>query len=254
MSRLSAIFDQAGKCFIPFVTAGHPSLEQTEEIVLGMVRAGAHIVEIGIPFSDPIADGPIIQKSSHSALAHRYTIDDYLGLIARIRQQSDAGLIFMSYLNPLQRYGLARLDQEAEKAGLDGVLISDLTPEEYSRMDSFQSLGTVFLAAPTSSDERLDRICAVSSGFLYLVARTGVTGRHTQIDSRTLGALRRIRNRTQLPVVLGFGIDSRDAVQRVWDVADGAVVGSAIVKLIEKEKENNKLPGLVAEFVSELIP
>lgn len=254
MSRLSEAFRRRSKCFIPFVTAGHPNLEMTEEIILEMVNAGSDIVEIGVPFSDPIADGPVIQRSSSQALEHGYSISDYLGMVRRLRNKTEAALIFMGYMNPFLRFGLRRLDREASEAGLDGVLISDLTPEEYARMDRFQALDTVFLSAPTSSAARLDKVCSVASGFVYLVARTGVTGRHTEIEHRTAQVLQQLRRRTSLPIAVGFGIDSRSAVQDVWRIADGAVVGSAIVRFIDEHRERNDLPRRVGNFVKNLIP
>ena len=183
MSRLSKIFAKNRKCFIPYVTAGHPDLDTTREIVLNLAESGAHVVEIGIPFSDPIADGPIIQKSSFQALQHGYSFSDYIDLVAEIRTKTEVGLVFMSYMNPVLSYGLENLDREGFRAGLDGVLITDLTPEEYSRMEPLKELDTIFLAAPTSSDERLQKICEVSQGFVYLVARTGVTGNQTDVEA-----------------------------------------------------------------------
>ncbi len=241
MSRLSEIFKRNRRCFIPFVTAGHPDLETTTRIVLSLAAHGSHVVELGIPFSDPIADGPIIQKSSFEALQHRYSMDDYLGLVREVRRHSDVGMIFMSYLNPLYKYGLERLDKEGCAAGLDGVLISDLTPEAYERLGTRLMLDTIFLAAPTSSDDRLKKICAHSRGFVYLVARTGVTGGRTDIDALVPETVARLRRYTELPICVGFGITSGEDVQRVWKHAEGAIVGSAIVKFIQ---EHQNEPGL----------
>ena len=254
MSRLSEAFQKNKKCLIPFVTAGHPDLERSEQILLEMAAAGAHIIEIGIPFSDPIADGPIIQRSSFEALKHGYSLDDYIQMVSRVRQRCDAGLLFMSYLNPLHKYGLKRLESEASEAGLDALLISDLTPEEYRLMAPIESLDTVFLAAPTSSDRRLKTICEVSRGFVYLVARTGVTGRHTVVGQEIESTIARLRPHTSLPIAVGFGIDSRQAVERVWKAADGAVVGSAIVRFIEERRDRPDLPRQVGKFVADLIP
>ena len=175
MSRLSEIFTRNKKCFIPFVTAGHPDLETTREIVLALAASGSHVIEIGIPFSDPIADGPIIQKSSFQALRNGYSFADYIDLIRQIRRETEVGLVFMTYMNPVLSYGLQKLDREGVEAGLDGVLISDLTPEEYSRMEPLEALDTIFLAAPTSSDQRLQKIREVSRGFCVL---GGPHGRH----------------------------------------------------------------------------
>ena len=249
MSRLSEIFASNKRCFIPFVTAGHPDLEKTAEIILSLASAGSHIVEIGIPFSDPIADGPIIQRSSHQALQHGHSFADYLRLVRRVRSQTDVGLIFMSYLNPILSYGLEKLDQEGREAGLDGLLISDLTPEEYAHMQPLESLDSVFLAAPTSSDQRLKRIGEVSRGFLYLVARTGVTGTHSDVDALVPATVARIRRHSDLPIAVGFGITSSEDVRKVWQHAEGAVVGSAIVRFIEEHQSDSNLAGQVGEFV-----
>lgn len=256
-SRLRQIFQSSGKCFIPFVTAGHPDLDATREIVLELARIGSHIIEVGIPFSDPIADGPVIQRASFEALQHGYRMSDYVRLVRQVREQSEVGLVFMTYLNPVLRYGLQRLDREAADAGLDGILISDLTPEEYQRLDSstFQELDTIFLAAPTSSDERLKKIARVSQGFVYLVARTGVTGAHTDVGQVLVATLERLRRFTELPVGVGFGISSAGDVEKVWQHADGAIVGSALVRFIEEHKEQPDLPRQVGRYVREsLLP
>ncbi len=253
MSRLSEIFTKNKKCFIPFVTAGHPDLETSEKIILELAEAGAHIIEIGIPFSDPIADGPVIQRSSFAALQHGYSVSDYIGLAKKVRDRSDVGLIFMSYLNPLYKYGLERFDREATEAGVDGVLISDLTPEEYGRMGTPLKLDTIFLAAPTSSDERLQKICRASRGYVYVVARTGVTGTHSQMDSLLPQTIERVRRFTDLPVAVGFGIRSAEDVKKVWEIADGAIVGSAIVDFIDKNRSEADLAQKVGEYVREFL-
>lgn len=253
-SRLSAAFARHRHCLIPFLTAGHPDLESSERILVAMAEAGAQAIEIGIPFSDPIADGPVIQRASYDALRHGYSMEDYLEMVRRVRTRTSAALLFMTYLNPVQRFGLERLDCEGSEAGLDAVLITDLTPEEYERMPPFRSLDTVFLAAPTSSDARLDKICAASRGFVYLVARTGITGRHTDIGEQVERTIARIRQRTRLPIAVGFGIDSPEAVARVWRHAEGAVVGTAIVRFIEENRDRKDLPEAVGRFVKELIP
>jgi len=235
------------------VTAGYPNLEATTEIVVALAANGAHVVELGIPFSDPIADGPVIQKSSFEALRHGYSMDDYLGLVRSVRRRSDVGLIFMSYMNPLYNYGLDRLDKEGGAAGLDGVLISDLTPEAYCRLGTRLTLDTIFLAAPTSSDERLKKICAFSRGFVYLVARTGVTGGHTDINALVPDTVARLRRHTDLPVSVGFGISSYEDVQRVWKYAEGAIVGSAIVKFIQEHQEEPDLARKVGEYAGSFV-
>ncbi|MDA2926268.1 tryptophan synthase subunit alpha [Acidobacteria bacterium AH-259-G07] len=249
MSRLSEIFAKNKKCFIPFVTAGHPDLAMSREIILNLAAAGSHMVEIGIPFSDPIADGPIIQKSSFEALKHGYSFSDYIDLVRQLRAKTDLGLIFMTYINPVLKYGLKQLDREGSEAGLDGVLISDLTPEEYSRMEPLQALDTIFLAAPTSSDERLQRIGEASRGFVYLIARTGVTGTQSDVEHLVPETVARLRRYTRLPIAVGFGITSSKDVRKVWQYADGAVVGSAIVRFIEEHQSTADLARKVGEYV-----
>ena len=249
MSRITEIFANNDKCFIPFVTAGHPDLEKTREIVLSLAEAGSHIVEIGIPFSDPIADGPIIQRSSFGALKHGHSFSDYLGLVRELREKTDVGLMFMTYLNPVLSYGREKLDREAAEAGLDGILISDLIPEEYSRMEPFKQLDTIFLAAPTSSDQRLEKIQAASRGFVYVVARTGVTGQQSDLSQSVPDTVERVRRLTQLPIAVGFGITTAEDVQRVWQYAEGAIVGSAIVRFIEEHQSDGNLAAKVGEYV-----
>lgn len=247
------MFDK--KTFIPFVTAGFPDLETTRDIVLGLAEAGAGLIEIGIPFSDPIADGPVIQRASFDALRHGYRIPDYLAMVAEIRKRTDVPLIFMTYLNPILRFGTDRLDREAAKAGLNGILISDLTPEEghagLSVLDALPSLKSVVLVAPTTTADRIERICATATGFIYLVARTGVTGEQTQLGDAVRTSVERVRECCSLPVAVGFGIRSREDVRRVWEYADGAVVGTAIVRFIQDHRGAAGLPGRVAAFVKE---
>jgi tryptophan synthase alpha chain len=248
MSRLSEIFADRGKCFIPFITAGHPDLRATEEIVLALAEAGSDIIEIGIPFSDPIADGPIIQKASFEALRHRHSVSDYIRLVARLRERTEAGLIFMTYLNPLLKYGLERFDREASEAGLDGVLISDLTPEEYLHQGVGLRLDTIFLAAPTSSEARLSLICRVCRGFVYVIARTGVTGAPSEIGVSLKETVQRVRRLTGLPVAVGFGIRTPEDARRVWEIAEGAIVGSEIVRLIDQHRHDPALAATVGAY------
>ena len=259
------MFEQDKKAFIPFVTAGHPDLESTLEIVLSLADAGSALIEIGIPFSDPVADGPVIQKSSFDALRHGYTIPDYIELVQQVRSRSDVGLIFMTYLNPVLQYGLSKLDRDASTAGLDGILISDLTPEEYLLMSDpdgkridrglFHQLDTVFLAAPTSSNERVKLISSVSTGFVYLIARTGVTGKKTQIDEAFHQSVERVRACTDLPIAVGFGIRSKSDVESVWRYADAAIVGSAIVQFVDEHQLLPDLASRVGDYVrGQLIP
>jgi tryptophan synthase alpha chain len=235
MSRLSRAFARRGKCFIPYVLAGYPDLSASEELIAGMAEAGADIVEIGIPFSDPVADGPVIQQAMYRALSHRHSIDDYLEMVSRIRRGTEAGLLMMSYANPIMHYGISRFDSNAFEAGLDGILISDLPPDEYDLIEHFNKLDTVFLAAPTSSDERLLVIARHSSAFIYVVARTGITGAHTDVDALVPQMVAKLRKITDIPIAVGFGINSSADAEAVWRHADGVVVGSAIIREIETQ-------------------
>ena len=253
MSRLSKIFKKRKKCFIPFVTAGFPDLETTEKLILSLAKSGADIVEIGIPFSDPIADGPVIQEASMAALKNGYSIPDYLELVRRIRAKSDVGLIFMTYLNPVLQYGLSRLDAEAVDAGLDGILISDLTPEEYRQMELDFDLDTIFLVAPTSSEKRLARIADAARGFIYLVARTGVTGERTNTEATVPGMVARLRKLTPVPIAAGFGITNSEDIKEVWKDADGAIVGTALTRFLLEHKNAPDLLQLFEKFLTEEI-
>ena len=237
MSRLSRAFAHGNKCFIPYVLAGYPDLAASEEIICGLADGGADIVEIGLPFSDPVADGPAIQKAMQRALSHHYSIGDVLGMVRRVRSRTDAALLLMTYANPVFRYGIPRFDREGAGAGLDGILVSDLPPEEYEATECFERLDTVFLAAPTSSGKRLRAIARHCSGFVYLVARTGVTGKHTDVDSSVPQMVKKLRSITDIPVAVGFGIGSAADVEAVWRHADGAVVGTAIIRLIEERMD-----------------
>ncbi len=242
------------RSLIPFVTAGYPDLETTREVVLELARAGAGLVEIGIPFSDPIADGPVIQRSSFEALRHGYGIGDYLDMVRAVRRRSAVPLIFMTYLNPVLQYGIDRLDREAAEAGLDGLLISDLTPESAVRNRiRTERLKQVYLVAPTTAPDRLVQVCRAATGFVYVVARTGVTGRRTNLDASIAELVGRVRRATRLPVAVGFGIRTREDVARVWQVADGAVVGSAIVAFMEEHRAELDLPRRVGEFVRDVL-
>jgi len=235
---------------VAYVTCGDPDLATTREIVLAAIDAGAAVIELGVPFSDPLADGPVIQRASQRALIHGTTLDQVVKLAKDVRQRSQAGLIIFSYLNPILRMGLAKLGAAAQEAGIDGVLITDLPVEEAAEYVSEmqkRSLATVFLAAPTSTNDRLKRIAQASSGFVYVVSRTGVTGARKQLPEDARNVVQRLRKYTKLPVAVGFGISTAEQFAAVGEYADAAVVGSAIVETIERN------PGREAESVAEFI-
>jgi len=224
---------------VAYVTAGDPSLDATLKFVLALAEAGADVIELGVPFSDPLADGPTIQRASERALKAGTTLAGVLGLVRRIRQSSQVPLVLFSYYNPILQMGLEKFASAAATAGADGVLTTDLTPEEseeYRRILAGHNLDTIFLGAPTSTDERLARIAACSSGFLYLISRTGVTGAKDALPDDLPVLLRRARSATKLPIAVGFGISLPGHVSVLGGLADAAVVGSALVSEIEKAK------------------
>lgn len=225
------------KAFVGFVTAGDPSLERTVEIAWEMEGAGVDVLELGVPFSDPLADGPVIQRASERALARGTSLASVLDAVRRIRARSQLPLLLFSYMNPLLRYGLERLARDAREAGVDGVLVTDLPPEEAGEWITIArgcGLDTIFLAAPTSPDERLSRVAEVSRGFVYAVSRTGVTGERDAVSSDAASLVARIKALTDAPVVLGFGLSTPEQVEAAAAVADGVVVGSAIVRFLEE--------------------
>ena len=240
---------------VVYVTCGDPDLGTTRDVILAAIDAGASVIELGVPFSDPVADGPVIQRASERALAHGTSLGDVLTLASEIREHSQSvGLVIFSYLNPILRMGLARFCQVARLAGIDGTLITDLPVEEagdYLREARSQDLATIFLAAPTSTDLRLKLIAQVSSGFIYAISRTGVTGARDQMTGDAKSLVQRIRRFSKLPVAVGFGISTRAQFAAVGEFAEGAVVGSAIVHAIEQNP--GREAATVAEFVRQLV-
>jgi tryptophan synthase alpha chain len=226
---------------VAYITAGDPSLDATLQFVLALAEAGADLIELGVPFSDPLADGPTIQRASERALKSGTTLAGVLDLVRRIRQSSppanDVPLILFSYYNPILQMGHEEFASAAAAAGADGVLATDLTPEEsvdYRRILAARHLDTIFLGAPTSTDERLAKIAACSSGFLYLISRTGVTGAKDALPDDLPSLVRRARSVTHLPIAVGFGISLPGHVSVLGGLADAAVIGSALVSVIEK--------------------
>ena len=255
MTRIETKFAQLKsenlKALIPFITAGDPSLDVTFDLILALEKSGADIIELGVPFSDPIADGPVIQRATERALSHGVTLNKVLRLGARIRERSQIPLVLFSYFNPLLNYGLERLAHDAAEAGFDGVLASDLTVEEsdnFVRTMRKSGLNTIFLVAPTSSAERMQKIAQTSNGFLYAISRTGVTGEQQDLASDLKLFLRTLRSHTESPIAVGFGISRPEHVRTVWQEADGAIVGSAIVREIEQHLGKADLVESVAAF------
>jgi tryptophan synthase alpha chain len=222
---------------IAYITAGDPSFDATLKYVLALAEAGADVIELGVPFSDPMADGPTIQRASERALKAGASLAGVVDLVRRIRHSSEVPLVLFSYYNPILQMGLEKFASAAASAGADGVLATDLTPEEsedYRHILAAHHLDTIFLGAPTSTDDRLAKIAACSSGFLYLISRTGVTGAKDALPDDLPALLRRARSVTQLPIAVGFGISLPGHVSVLGGLADAAVVGSALVSEIEK--------------------
>ncbi len=225
------------KGLVIYLTAGDPTLEATGSLLEAIERGGADIIELGIPFSDPLADGPVIQRASERALASGTSLRKVLGAIPEWRKRVKAPLVLFSYYNPILQYGLEEFARDASKAGADGVLAVDLSPEEagpYIETMRKWNLDTIFLAAPTSTDERLERVARASTGFLYLIARAGVTGERSQMSQSTRPLIERVRKTTRLPLAVGFGLSSPEQVRSIQELADAAVVGSAVVRTIEE--------------------
>jgi tryptophan synthase alpha chain len=237
---------------VAYITAGDPSLDATLEFVLALEEAGTDVVELGVPFSDPLADGPTIQRASERALKSGASLPKILDLVGRIRKLSQIPLVLFSYYNPILQMGLETFAAAASGAGVDGVLATDLSPEEsveYRRILTMHHLDTVFLCAPTSTDERLAGIAACSSGFLYLVSRTGVTGAKDTLPDDLPALLRRVRNFTTLPIAVGFGISLPGHVTLLGGLADAAVVGSSLVAEIEHAKTTQQAVKALRERV-----
>ena len=240
-SRITKRFEElrtAGELgLVAYITAGDPALEASERIVLALAEAGADVIELGVPFSDPLADGPVIQRASERALRSGATLCGVLDLVKRLREKTEVPLLLFSYYNPVLQMGLEKFAAAAAEAGADGALITDITPEEANEYRSAmraRGLDTVFLAAPTSTDARLKMIAEASTGFLYVISRTGVTGEKDALAAELPALVRRVRAATSLPIAVGFGISLPEHVSLLGGLADAAVVGSALVAEIEK--------------------
>jgi tryptophan synthase alpha chain len=253
--KFRALADAGELGLIAYITAGDPSLEASAKIVLAAAEAGADIIELGVPFSDPVADGPVIQRASDRALRSGTTLAGVLELVRQLRTHTDVPLVLFSYFNPLLQMGLEKFAESAASAGADGVLATDLTPEEaseYRAALSHRNLDTIFLAAPTSTDERLARIADASSGFLYLVSRTGVTGTREVLPEGLPALARRVRKFTTLPIAIGFGISAPAHVSVLGGIADAAVVGSALMAEVERAASADAAASGVAALVRAL--
>jgi tryptophan synthase alpha chain len=241
---------------VAYITAGDPDLATSRAIALAAIDAGADVIELGVPFSDPLADGPVIQRASERAVAGGTRLVDVLGLAAELHAaRPQAGLVIFTYFNPVLRFGLERFCETAAKAGVDGVLITDMIVEEadeYLVHLRKHNLAPVFLAAPTSPDERLQRIADASQGFIYAISRTGITGAQEKLTNDAEVLVLRLRRYTDLPIAVGFGVSTHEHVAALGEFADAAVVGSALVAIIEKSSPE-EAPSSIARFIKGLL-
>lgn len=244
--------------FIPFIVAGDPDLQTTKKLLFLLAESDASVIELGVPFSDPVADGVTIQVSAERALLNKIGVKDILEIVAEIRRENcETPIILFSYFNPVLQFGLERFADEAVKSGVDGILITDLVPEEAEEFRVIlaeKDLALIMLAAPTSSDERLKKICEKASGFVYAVSRAGVTGARNDLSNDAENLVKRLRAFTDLPIAVGFGISNAEQIKETWKYADAAVIGSAIVKEIERSIKTRDVVENVREFVKNLLP
>lgn len=249
--------------FIPFIVAGDPNLETTKKLILEIANRGASVIELGIPFSDPVADGVTIQASAERALRNDFGVGEVLDLVEEVRRTGcETPIILFSYFNPILQFGLEQFAQTAKEKGADGILITDLIPEEaeeFHKILTENNLCLIMLAAPTSSDERLEKICEKANGFVYAVSRAGVTGARNETSSEAESLVERLRKFTDLPIAVGFGISNAEQVAETWKYADAAVVGSAIVYEMMKLTPNaNEIPTdfveKIGKFAGSLLP
>jgi len=239
---------------VAYITCGDPDLDTSREVALAVIKAGAEVIELGGPFSDPVADGPVIQRASERALKHGTDLSGVLATAKQIREQSNAGLIIFSYLNPILQFGLEKFCAAASEAGVDGALVTDLPVEEagdYLRAMKAHKLSPVFLAAPTSTEQRLRDVGKHSRGFVYAISRTGITGTRQELAGDARSLVERLRAHTKLPIAVGFGVSTPEQFAEVGTFADAAVVGSAIVQRIEQSP--GREAAAVSEFLSSLI-
>ena len=261
MSRIAETFArlrrEGKRALIPFITAGDPDLQTTRDLVVELARAGASLIELGVPFTDPMADGPVIQRASMRALRNGVDVAKILSVVGQVRHETDVPIVLFSYFNPLLQFGPGRLSEEARRAGADGLLVTDVASEDagdFAAELAKNDLDCILLVAPTSTDERLRMIAGRASGFIYAVSRTGVTGEQMEVSMDAERLVSRVRGITDLPIAVGFGISTREQVCEVWRYADAAVVGSAIVAEIERLHDAADLVGLVGKFTRALLP
>ena len=260
MNRIDQKFQelrhQGAKAFMPYLCAGDPNSELTAKLLLTLEEAGADLIELGVPFSDPIADGPTVQRASERALTHRISLQQILEIVASLRPQTDIPIALMSYYNPIFRMGEDAFCEAAHEAGIDGLIIPDLPPEQAQSLLEIApryNLATIFLVAPTSPPERMQLIASVSTGFIYCVSVTGVTGARAMLSDEIAPMIAELRKHTDKPISVGFGVSTPDQATQIAQIADGVIVGSAIVNVIEDNMGNEaKLLTAVKQFASDL--
>lgn len=244
--------------FVPFIVAGDPDLETTKALILELAQQDASVIELGVPFSDPVADGVTIQAAAERALLNPISVKDILRIVAEVRAENcETPIILFSYYNPILQFGLKNFVDEAVKSGVDGILITDLVPEEAGEFQAIlaaKNVSLIMLAAPTSSDERLKKICEKASGFVYAVSRAGVTGARNETSGDAQKLVERLRKFTDLPLAVGFGISTAAQITETWKYADAAVVGSAIVAEIGRVGDSAEIVETIRAFVENLLP
>ena len=260
MNRIETILrtskNNGRKGFIPFVTAGDPNIDTSLQIALTLAANGADIIELGVPFSDPMADGPTIQRSSQRALENGTNLKAVLNLVEKFRESSDTPIVLFSYLNPLMQFGFEKLANTAAEIGIDGILVTDAIDEEAGEIAKIlrsKDLDLISLIAPTTTDERLKKVCDNASGFIYAVSRAGVTGARSETSNAAKILVERARKFTNLPIAVGFGISTREQILDVWQYADATVVGSAIIAEIERSDAKTAVQNVEA-FLNRLLP
>ena len=251
MNQITTVFKPGYKALIAYITVGYPAIEATPEIAAALSDSGCDIIELGIPFSDPLADGATIQKASYQSLQHGTTPQVCLEVAAEIRQKISKPLVFMTYYNPVLNFGLEKFCHSCTKAGINGLIVPDLPPEEGEELETVthkHDLDLIYLLAPTSTDERIAAVVERSRGFIYLVSLTGVTGARDTLPPELEGFVGRVRQKARQPLCVGFGVANPEQAKRVATIADGVIVGSRLIQLIE---EDNTLASLKT-FVSSL--
>lgn len=253
--KFESLREKNEKALIVYLTAGDPSMEATKRLILGMEDAGVDILEIGVPFSDPTADGPVIQAASQRALKAGTTLKGVLELVANIRRTSQIPIVLFGYFNPIFAYGVEKFAKAAREAGVDGVLVVDLPPEEAGELRVYSDdagLDFISLIAPTSGQDRMKTILKTATGFLYYISITGVTGTAAPKIENIAREVGKIRKLTQMPIAVGFGISNANQAQEIGAVADGIVIGSAVVKLIDENRNNSELISIVSDYTREI--